>query len=134
MLKDNSALKKLLLNNTYLVAIAACLITISFILDNYWAGTSSAATVKKNITSFIQQQESDFNELSKDTLLINKLATQKYDEQTLQEVTAKKYFLYVYALNDSGLYNIIFWNNHLIEPAAYLLTQPTNTGFVLKPD
>jgi signal transduction histidine kinase len=131
VLKNNYALKRLLLNNSYLLAITACLITISFIIDNYWSGTSSAAVVKKNITTYILQQENDFEELSKDTILINKLAAKNYDEQTLKELAAKKYFVFVYALNDSGLYKISFWNNHLVEPDAHLLTQPANTGFVL---
>jgi len=130
-LKNNYNLKKLVQNNSYLLAIAACLITISFIIDNYWSGTTSVTAVKKNITAYITAQENDFDLLEKDTLLIKKLATQNYDEEILKNIAAKKYFVYIYTLNQSGFYNIAFWNNHLVEPGAYLLSQPTNTGFVL---
>ena len=131
MLKNNYALQRLLLNNSYLLAIAACFITLSFIIDNYWSGTSSAAAVKKNITAYILQQENDFDKLAIDTLLINKLASKNYDEQTLKNTAAKKYFIFVYDLNDSGSYNITFWNNHLVEADTQLLAQTANTGFAL---
>ena len=74
---------------------AAWLITISFIIDNYLVGISSSKTVAKNISSYLGEQENDFDNIAADTALIGKFAQNKYDDQDLRKLTEKKYFLFV---------------------------------------
>ena len=76
---------RFLYKNSYLLVIAAWLITISFIIDNYWSDNSSVSSVKKNIETYLHQQQKDFATLSADTALINKLSTKTYDEVFLQK-------------------------------------------------
>ena len=82
--------------NSYLLVIAGWLITISFIIDNYWSDNSSIGSVKKKIETYIHQQEKDFQKLSSDTALLNKLSAKNYDEDFLNAFTQKKYFFYQY--------------------------------------
>ena len=66
MQNDNS-LKRQFFKNSYLLVTAAWLITLSFIVDNYWSGNSSPHALQKIINSYILQQENDFDLLIKDT-------------------------------------------------------------------
>jgi len=83
--------------NGYLLVIAAWLVTLSFIIDNYW-GDSSEPGVKKAIQKDIQQKQKDFNVLCSDTALLNRLANKQYSEATLNNLTDKKYFVFIFLL------------------------------------
>jgi hypothetical protein len=60
-------LKRFFFNNSYLLVIAAWLVTISFIIDNYWSVNSSARAVEKNITTHIHEEEKRVEALVDDT-------------------------------------------------------------------
>ena len=107
--------------NYYLLVIAAWFITLSFIIDNYWSGNSSVAAVQKNVESYVQQQEKDFDQLMADTAFVKKISNNNYDEIFLQELTHKKYFFYRYFINDIGLRHLIFWNTQAVMPTPGLL-------------
>ncbi|MBA2562188.1 MAG: hypothetical protein H0V14_04605, partial [Chitinophagaceae bacterium] len=49
-----------LAKNGYLLIAAAWLITISFIIDNYWSGTSTPKSVQRIIQRDIQKKQTDF--------------------------------------------------------------------------
>ena len=66
-MQNESHFRRFLYKNSYLLVVAAWLITISFIIDNYWSSNSSAAAVQKNIQSYVQKQEKDFDNTVKDT-------------------------------------------------------------------
>ncbi len=129
-LKKQNAFRKLLLNNSYLLASAACFITISFIIENYWSDNSSAAVFKKNMAAYVSQNENSFDKLSADTAFVNSLAYKNYDEKTLKDLSAGKFFFYVYTQNEMGLYNLVFWNTQVTEPDGLLLTAPYSSGFI----
>jgi two-component system nitrogen regulation sensor histidine kinase NtrY len=116
--------------NSYLLVIAGWLITLSFIIDNYWSENSSASSVKKNIEHYIHEQEADFNKQSTDTALLNKLIAKTYDEVFLQHFTEKKYFFFLYHLNDQGQYNAVFWNTQTVQPTDRLLYGGDGSGFI----
>jgi len=109
---------------------AAWLITISFIIDNYWSTTSSVKAVQKNISKYIAEQENDFDDLTKDTFLINKLVNKTYDRTLLTQLTQKQYYFFIYWQNDIGLYNLNFWNTQVIEPEGYLFSLKDKSGFI----
>lgn len=112
------------------MVIAAWLITISFIIDNYLTGNSSPTTVGKNISTYINDQEKDFDELVADRNLVNKLAKNKVDEETLLNITNKNYFLFVYTQNNFGTYNLIFWSTQVIEPLGSVDVMRGKSGFI----
>lgn len=109
--------------------IAAWLITISFIIDNYWSGNSSVASVQKNIQGYVQKQEKDFESTVKDTAITNKLLSKKYGSDILENLIQKKYFFYLYFVNDIGLYNLVFWNSQVAQPTDAMLQSTEKTGF-----
>ncbi len=122
--------RRFIIKNSYLLIIAAWFITISFIIDNYLSGNSSVGTVRNNIENYIQKQEKDFEKLVLDTILVKKINDDKFDEEQLQLLTNKKYFIYRYFVNDIGLHQLIFWNTQTVLPSAEILSYPDNSGFI----
>ena len=90
-----------LANNSYLLIAAAWAVTISFIIDNYWSGTSTRESVQKTIQRDIQKKEKDFETFCTDTSLVNKLALNRYDEATLKHIQKKEYFIFIYRPGNS---------------------------------
>ena len=133
-LQNKNTFLRFLYKNSYLLVIAAWLITISFIIDNYWSDNSSAQAVQKNIASYIHEQEHDFNSISSDTAFLNRLILKKYDEAYLNSLTQKKYFFYLYQLNEAGEYNPVFWSTQAVLPSSEILHGTDSTGFVLLPN
>ncbi|MEO6539512.1 MAG: hypothetical protein ABIN74_00925, partial [Ferruginibacter sp.] len=129
-MQKNFSYKHILFKNSYLLIIAACLITLSFIVDNYWSGNSSVATVRTNIEHYVHDQETDFEKLAKDTALVRKINDNSYDEQLLQQLTDKPYFIYRYFVNDIGIQQLIFWNTQTVLPTKEILGSPDSTGFI----
>lgn len=120
---------RFLYRNSYLLVIAAWLITLSFIVDNYWSGNSSIGAVKRNLQKYIHAQEKDFSKLVADTALLHSIDTDTYDEATLGTLTAKKYFFYRYFINDVGHQQLIFWSSPAVVPDAELLKTRDSIGF-----
>ena len=64
-MQNNPTYKRLLFKNSYLLIIAAWLITFSFIIDNYWSGNSSVAAVRNNIENYVKYNYFDKDQSSK---------------------------------------------------------------------
>ena len=109
---------------------AGVLVIFSLIIDNYWSGNASVSAVQKNIENYVQRQEKDFENLLKDSILEKKISGNKFDEQLLQRLTDKEYFIYNYQINDSGLYQMTFWNTQTAVPDDVILYVPGNTGSI----
>lgn len=129
-MQNNIPFSRFLYKNTYLLIIAAWLITLSFIIDNYWSGNASVNTVQENIQHYIQKQEKDFEQLMADSLLVNKINDNKYNESDLKNLTGKNYFIFRYFVNDIGINQLIFWNTQTVLPNPDLLTSLDSSGFV----
>ena len=129
-MQNNIPFRRFIIKNSYLLIIAAWFITISFIIDNYLSGNSSVSTVRKNIENYIQKQEKDFEKLMSDTALVKKINDNKFDEDQLQQLTGKKYFIYRYFVNDIGLHQLIFWNTQAVLPSSEILSSPDSSGFI----
>lgn len=114
--------------------IAAWLITLSFIIDNYWADNASVSSVQKKIEAYIHAQETDFAAMAADTATLQLLQQKKYDEVLLQQLTEKKYFFYQYHLNEYTQPNLIFWNTQAVQPTEALLYNTDSAGFILLPN
>ena len=97
---------------SYQLIIAAWLITISFFIDNYWAGNSSVKSVQKNLNKYISEQQLDYQRFLVDTVAVNKLVTKKHDEAFLNKYINKRYFFYLYQQKDSSHFVLSFWNTN----------------------
>jgi two-component system, NtrC family, nitrogen regulation sensor histidine kinase NtrY len=108
---------------------AAWLVTISFIIDNYWADNSSAKAVQRKMSSYLHKQENDFDTLASNKRLVQNLAAKGYDEKRLKSFADKRYFFFVYDKDEIGLYRLLFWNTQVVQPDAQVLLQENKTGF-----
>ena len=129
-MKNDYSLKRLFINNSYLLLTAAFFFTLSFVIDNYWSDTSSAEVVTKKLATYILQQENDFDNVVRDTALIEDVINKNFNDQQLKTLAEKPYFLFVYSKTDSGLYHMVFWNNQVIEPDDLLLFRQSTEGFI----
>ena len=133
-MQNKNTFLSLFYKNSYLLVIAAWLITISFFIDNYWSDNSSVKSVKNNIESYIHKQEQDFTNISLDTTLLNKLISKKYDEASLNLLAEKKYFFYLYQLNEDKAYDPIFWNTQAVQPSVAIMQSTDTAGVALLPN
>ncbi|MEO5648010.1 MAG: hypothetical protein ABIQ56_06585, partial [Chitinophagaceae bacterium] len=106
------------IRNTFLLITAAWLITISFIIDNYWSGASSIESIQQLIQRDIHQKQDEFDGIAHDTALINKLATRNYDETLLKEYTDKEIYFFINRVNPFLEEVPLFWNTQVIQPDA----------------
>ncbi len=120
--------------NNYLLVIAAWLVTLSFIIENYWSGNASMETVQKKIEDLVHHQEKDFEELITDTTFMQALEKNRYDLHFLENLVGKNYFLFHYHINGIGDKKLTFWNNHSVLPSVALLDSPGNAGFIQLPN
>lgn len=109
---------------------AAWLVTISFIIDNYLVGNSSPTTVAKKVNAFIARQENDFDDVAADSTFLKKLANHTYDDEELQQVIAKKYFLFLYSKTEADNFNLLFWSTQVVDPLGYVSVMKAKSGFI----
>lgn len=129
-MQNTLSYKRIIFKNSYLLIIAAWLVTFSFIIDNYWSGNSTIGAVRKNIENDVQQQEQDFKRVLKDTAFIQKIESNQVDEQLLLQITRKPYFIFRYFVNDIGLHQIIFWNTQTVFPTDAIIAAQSSSGFI----
>ena len=129
-MQNSSIYKQQVFKNSYLLILAAWLITFSFIIDNYWSGNSSAKAVQKQIEQNIQTHEKDFEKLLTDTALIGQIDYHTLDEPALLLLAKKPYFIFRYFVNDIGLHQISFWNTQTVLPTEQIIAAKDSTGFI----
>jgi two-component system, NtrC family, nitrogen regulation sensor histidine kinase NtrY len=122
-------LKQFFYNNSYLLVAAAWLVTLSFIIDNYWSVNSSVQAVQKNITAKIHREEREVEQLAADTARLTKLVQKKYDEPLLTEYLEKKHFLFVYPAFEPYENKLLFWNTQTVLPDSSIINAKDSCGF-----
>ncbi len=109
--------------------IAAWLVTLSFIIDNYWSVNSSARAVQKNITARIHEEEKEVESLSADTAILSKLVLKKYDESLLKKFMGRKHFLFIYPAFEPYASRLLFWNTQVVLPDSSIINSKDSCGF-----
>ncbi|RYG52314.1 MAG: methyl-accepting chemotaxis protein, partial [Chitinophagaceae bacterium] len=115
----------------YLLILSAWCVTVAIIVDRYWAPESSISLVEKNVSKAVKLAEQDFAGLVKDTLFLKQLAAKSYHPKFIDEITSKKYFLFVYENDGSGDRNLVLWNTQKVLPTSSLLYLKGRSGFTL---
>jgi len=110
--------------------IAAWLVTLSFIVDNYWSANSSIYSVQNKISTYIHKQEKDIAKIAADSAVINKIVQGNYSEEFLARLIKKKYYLFFYASDTSGHEQLVCWNTQQVLPFPSLLYETRKSGFV----
>lgn len=125
-----SDFSKFIKQNIYLLVIAAWLITISFIIDNYWSANSNLQTVQNSLTEYVQKAEKDFNKVTSDTAVISSLKKNNYNEDFLKNFINKKYFFFFYKTDSLSNTLLLQWNTQAILPNPAILYSSQDKGFV----
>ncbi|RYF90328.1 MAG: hypothetical protein EOO03_03920, partial [Chitinophagaceae bacterium] len=81
--------------NIYLLVVAAWLVTLSFLINNYWSSFSSLRTVHKEMNNYVQKGEKDFNKLLQDPAL-KPLYQGKPIGSTWNLLAERSYFVFFY--------------------------------------
>lgn len=115
--------------NSYLLITAAWLLTISFIINNYWSGTSTPFTVEKAIQKDIDKKEKQIEEFYRNKQLVNSIINQTYDQQQVSQLIDKDYFIFFYRITPFNVPDPVFWNTQIVEPDSVVLNGKDGTGF-----
>ncbi|ULQ56932.1 HAMP domain-containing histidine kinase [Flavihumibacter rivuli] len=121
---------QVLKRNAYYILAAAWLFTIAFIINNYFAGASSARYLRTGIEERIQQQEVGFKDLVKDTLLFKVLSNGSYQQSHLDRVTKLPYGLFIYRPQPYGNWQISFWNTQQVLPNSDIIYSSASSQFI----
>lgn len=106
--------------NAYLLVLAAWLVTLSFIINNYWGGTSVPG-IQKAIQKDVTLKQQDFNSILNDSGYIGKLINKKYTDVDLQQLAEKNYYLFIYR-SDTALQDVpVFWSTQVVIPDETIL-------------
>ena len=122
--------RRFLNKNAYLLLLAAWLVTLSFIVDNYWSANSSIHSVQNKLSTYVHKQEEELKKLANDTAAIDRIVQGTYSEEFLQQLIHKKYFVFFYANDNSGHEQLINWNTQQVLPFPSLLYENRQSGFV----
>lgn len=130
----NIIIPDFLKKNLYLLVAAAWLITLSFLINNYWFSYSNITSVQRKMTGYVNKAEKDFSELTKDSL-VNKLFLNKGISATQsKKLQDKNYYLFLYKPDASGKTALRYWNTQIVLPDSGILRSPQNAGFVALPN
>lgn len=129
MLKETQ-FKRFIYLNSYLLVIAAWLVTLSFITDNYWSVNASVGGAQKKISAHLHKQEKDFGALVKDTAVVNRLAKNNYNADQLKPYLSKNYFFFIYPAFEPWQRSVLFWNTQTIQPDSAIINNAGLCGFV----
>ncbi|MEO7962172.1 MAG: histidine kinase dimerization/phospho-acceptor domain-containing protein, partial [Ginsengibacter sp.] len=115
--------------NGFLLVIAAWLLTISFIIDNYWSGFATSSSVQRSVQRNIVNTQKQIANFYRDSTLINKMIRGKYNNVELKKLVDKKFFIFIYKISPLDERQTIFWNTQIIEPPASILEEPEGSSF-----
>ena len=115
--------------NIYLLVVAAWLITISFIIDNYWSANSNLQTAQGNVSKYVHDAEKDFKNVLQDSALTSSVRNGLFSEDFLKKFTEKKYFIFFYKPDSLQNPGLVFWNTQTILPDTAIFSSLQNEGF-----
>ena len=103
--------------NIFFLLGAGWLLTIAFIIDNYWYSSSSIRYLRTHIEKDIQREEKSFDQFLMDTALLRKLSTQSYSEREMLQYTntdKTPYCIFLYNYDEYGNLDLLYWNTQLV--------------------
>lgn len=80
------------LNNLYLLVVAAWLIILSFIIENYWSSTSNIKAVQNKMNDYVNDAETDFIKILYDSSFRQHMERTAMSEKKEALLQQKDYF------------------------------------------
>ncbi|MEO8416123.1 MAG: MFS domain-containing histidine kinase [Ginsengibacter sp.] len=115
--------------NGYLLVASAWLLTLSFIIDNYWGGNSTTKAVQRAVQKNIYRNQKKALAFINDTASINNFISENYNEKDLNALVEKDYFVFIYKAAPFTRPQPVFWNTQIIVPDATILAAGDGTSF-----
>ncbi|HEY6977160.1 MAG TPA: HAMP domain-containing sensor histidine kinase [Chitinophagaceae bacterium] len=107
----------------YLFIAAAWLYTVSFLFTNYFSFDSSPVKVASVLKKYISRQEQHFDELLKDSLLIQGIITNRPSTAKTQ-LWKDDIGIFAYTINEPGSPEELYWNTNIMSVGNEDLTRP----------
>ena len=123
---------RIITNNIYLLVIVAWLITLSFLINNYWSSYSNLKAVQKKMTGYIQTAEKDFIAMAADGSFKNLM--QDSLSEDLNKVPKKDYCLFLYNLDSTAALHLSYWNTQKVLPDSGIIYSALKAGFAQLPN
>lgn len=115
--------------NFYLLVVAAWLITLSFIIDNYWSSTSNLKAVQKKMNGYINDAENDFVNVLYDSVARKHMERTAMSEKMEKALQEKDFFVYFYKTSPFKKPSLQYWNTQTVLPDEGILASPHKAGF-----
>lgn len=127
-------LPRFISSNLYLLVLAAWLITLSFIIDNYWSASSNEKNVVRKLNNYVQDAETDFYKTIDDSDYIKNIQNKKVSDEYLKSLLEKPYYLFSYTKNDTGGLSLTLWNSQYVLPDSGIINTTKKNGFAQLPN
>jgi signal transduction histidine kinase len=112
---------KIIFSRQGLLVLAVLLFAFSYFFNKIYINRSAVLQEVKLADRYVNRHEKDFEEFIRDTSLVRKLVTNSESLQEFENLTAKKYGIFLYSVNQFGVADMRFWNDQLIVPPAAML-------------
>ncbi len=116
-------------NNLYLLVVAAWLITLSFIIDNYWSSTSNIKAVQNKMSNYVNDAETDFIKTLYDSSFRQHMERTAMTEKKEALLQKKDYFIYLYKKKLFSQPSLQYWSSQTVLPDDGILASPQKAGF-----
>jgi len=113
----------------FLLLLAASLFILSAVFNKLYTNRSSVVQEVKKAERYLKSRADDFEEFSKDTLLINRLLSKEESLSEFTRLTKKPYLVFLYKVNEFGEKEMSFWNSQLALPPGDILNDPDGESF-----
>ncbi|MEO7445758.1 MAG: hypothetical protein ABIU55_09690, partial [Ferruginibacter sp.] len=117
----------------YLLVIAAWLITLSFIIDNYFSAEINTTSVQKKLTSYVQDKQASISSLLKKKDVLNQLTSDSMRQGFMMELSQMPYYLYYFEYQPRG-FRLKTWSTQSVIPGDNLLRTRIKEGTVRLPN
>ena len=113
-----------------MLIFSAWMLTISFVINNYWSSDASVSSVKKKLSSYVINQEKKAKSVFQDKKLLHKLISSNVSETMVGQFAHENYFLFLYDQREEGNGKLKFWNTQQVIPQSFMLYGSEDEGFV----
>lgn len=122
------AIPRFLVNNLYLLVLAAWLVTFSFIIDNYWSADANLGKVQAKMRNYVRDAEEDFAATLADSRFSSLASGNKLTEEQSENLIAKDYFIFLYGDTVSDK-KLAYWNTQKVLPDSGIIKSAYKAGF-----
>ena len=130
----NPLLKNILLSKYGLLVLAVVFFILSFLFNTLYSNRSSVAQEVRLAEKYINGQQRDFASFNNDTVVINRLLAQAGTLNEMNHLTAKKYGIFLYSVDEFGSAEMRFWNDQLVVPPPAMLSAGDGEYFSKEPN